>query len=51
MVAGQPGRGVRLDSSLVLDLTLLIPKDLNFVGGLQNILVANGRALCLPDDG
>ncbi len=43
MVAGQPGRVVRLDSSLVLDLTLLIPKDLNFVGGLQNILVANGR--------
>ena len=43
MVAEQPGRVVRVDGSLVLDLRPLIPSDLNFVGGLRNFLVAEGR--------
>ena len=43
MVAEQPGRIVRLDGSLVLDLRPLIPADLNFVGGLRNLLVVDGR--------
>ena len=44
MVAEQRGRIVRLDGSLVLDLRPLIPADLNFVGGLRNLLVVDGRS-------
>ena len=43
MVAEQPGRIVRLDGSLVLDLRPLVPANLNFVGGLRNLLVVDGR--------
>lgn len=43
LVAEQGGRIVRTDHRVVHDLSSLVPTDLNFVGGLLNLLVANGR--------
>ena len=44
LVAQQGGRIVRPNGSLAYDLSALVPTDLNFVGGLLNLLVADGRA-------
>lgn len=44
LIALQGGRVVRTDGTLVYDVSALVPADLNFVGGLLNLLVADGRA-------
>ena len=44
LVAQQAGRIVRLDGTVVYDLSRLVPRDLNLVGGLLNFLAADGRA-------
>ena len=43
LVAQQGGRIVRTDGTVVYDLTSIVPADLNFVDGLLNLLVAEGR--------
>ena len=44
LVALQGGRIVRANGAVAYDVSALVPTDLNFVGGLLDLLVADGRA-------